>query len=246
MVRIFVVTAAASLAGTIAICATGNSHAADELTVPRFLESDKPPLTSYRAKRHLEASTRGGAMTASLDAWTELLPDGSFAFEVIREGGSGLMREYVLRAALIEERQARITHELEAASLTPDNYVMQPTDAAGDLTKIALTPKRKARMLIVGAAFVTRGESDLVQIEGLLATLPSFWTRKVEIAQRYARIAGVRVPIEMRSRADILLVGASSFSMTYEYVMVNGRGLAGLSSPRAPSPRCAAPGCGRP
>src|SRR5262245_12841911 len=41
----------------------------------RFLATDAQPLVSYRAFRHLTASTRGGKMAASLDAWTSLDPD---------------------------------------------------------------------------------------------------------------------------------------------------------------------------
>lgn len=78
-------------------------------------------------------------------------------------------------------------------------------------------------MLIVGAAFVTAADADLVRVEGTLAKRPSFWTRHVEITGHYGRMCGVRVPLDMRSRADVLLVGASSFSMTYRYVMINER-----------------------
>lgn len=191
-------------------------------TISRFLQSDQPALTSYRARRHLEASTRGGAMQASLDAWTTLSTDGSFAFEIIQESGSDVIRGHVLRAALIEEQRARLANELDGAALTPANYELRVGGAIGDLVRIDLTPKRRSPMLIVGAAFVTADEDDLVRVEGALAKRPSFWTRHVEIARRYARVGGVRVPVDMRSTADVMMVGASSFSMSYEYAMING------------------------
>ncbi len=78
-------------------------------------------------------------------------------------------------------------------------------------------------MLIAGAAFVSRDDADLVRVEGLLSKRPSFWTRKVYVVRRYARIDGVRVPVEMQSSASVLLVGESSFSMTYQYTNINGR-----------------------
>jgi len=31
------------------------------------------------------------------------------------------------------------------------------------------------------------------------------------------------VPVEMRSRADVRIVGESTFAMTYEYATINGR-----------------------
>ena len=60
----------------------------DEAIVDRFLQSDMPALKSYRAKRRLEASTRGVRMRAALDAWTYIDDGGRFTFEVIHEEGS--------------------------------------------------------------------------------------------------------------------------------------------------------------
>jgi hypothetical protein len=196
-------------------------RAGDE-AIARFLQSDQPALVSYRALRHLEASTRGGAMQAALDAWTTLGADGTFAFEIVHESGSDLIRGRVLRAALVEEQRARMANELDAAALTWANYDLRVSGEGGALVRIELLPKRRSQMLILGAAFVTAEEGDLVRVEGVLAKRPSLWTRHVEIARRYARVGGVRVPVEMKSRADVLLVGASSFAMSYDYESING------------------------
>lgn len=80
-------------------------------------------------------------------------------------------------------------------------------------------------MLIAGAVFVRGDNADLVRVEGILPVRPSFWTQKVHIMRRYARIDGVRVPVEMLSRASVLLGGDSTFSMTYEYATINGRSI---------------------
>ena len=59
-------------------------------------------------------------------------------------------------------------------------------------------------------------------MEGLLTKRPSVWTRHVEVVQRDERMAGVRVPVSLHSTARVLLVGTSTFSMTYDYESVNG------------------------
>jgi hypothetical protein len=74
---------------------------------------------------------------------------------------------------------------------------------------------------------VRADDGDLVRVEGVLAKMPSWWTKRVEITLRYARIDGVRVPVEMASRADVRIAGDSSFSMTYYYTMINGRAIDG-------------------
>jgi hypothetical protein len=191
--------------------------------VARFLATGTPQLTSYRARRSLNAATQGGRMTATLEAWTSVSPSGRFEYEITSEHGSDFLRRKVLIAALEEERRARDQNDT-SAELTPENYLFDvDDDRSGDLLRIHLRPRRKSSTLIEGTAFVTSDGFDMVRIEGQLSKRPSFWTRRVEITRHYARIGGVRVPVEMHSRADVRMVGDSTFSMTYEYVTVNGQ-----------------------
>jgi hypothetical protein len=46
-------------------------------------------------------------------------------------------------------------------------------DADG-LVRVAITPKRRAPMLVEGNIFLTEPDADLVRIEGRLARRPSF------------------------------------------------------------------------
>jgi hypothetical protein len=89
--------------------------------------------------------------------------------------------------------------------------------------RVGIRPKRRAPMLVEGSIFLTESDADLVRVEGSLVKRPSFWTRRVDVVRRYARIAGVRIPISMTARADVLLVGQSSFSMDYQYLEINGQ-----------------------
>jgi hypothetical protein len=77
--------------------------------------------------------------------------------------------------------------------------------------------------LVHGAVFVTDIDADLVRVEGRLARNPSFWTRRVDIVRRYGRVAGVRVPLDVESIAQVRIAGRSVMTMTYQYEMVNGQ-----------------------
>ena len=164
-------------------------------------------------------------MSASLEAWTYLDPDGTFRFDVIRQNGSGVIRERVLVAALEAEQHSRNRGETGQAELTTTNYDFQvDTDAKEDgLVTIHLFPRRKTPMLLVGTVTVRQRDGDVVRINGSPSERPSSWTTHVDIVRRYERIARVRVPVEMSSRADVRLAGDATFSMTYEYTMINGR-----------------------
>jgi hypothetical protein len=84
-------------------------------------------------------------------------------------------------------------------------------------------PRRKHVMLVDGTLFIEADSADLVRLEGELSKRPSFWTRRVHVIREYDRVGGVHVPVSMRSTADVLIVGSSSFSMTYRYTEINGK-----------------------
>ena len=220
-------------AGIITLAAPPNAggdiaevtHAAGSETLDRFLSSGQPPLISYRARRFLTASSMEGRMTASLEAWTTLDPNGMFSFEVIRQDGSGLIRNRVLLAALETEQRTRNHGELAQSDLTPSNYEFQVDNDARDdgLATIRLLPRRKTPMLLKGIATVRQQDGDILRIDGSPSRSPSWWTKQVNIVRRYQRIGGVRVPIEMGSQADVRFAGKSTFSMIYEYESVNGQ-----------------------
>jgi hypothetical protein len=190
----------------------------------RFLAPDDRPLVSYRAFRHLTATTRGGRMHASIDAWTTLDPVRGFTYDITSAEGSGLIQKKVLIAALEAEQKAVESANKGQSALTPANYEfldVSPLDA--NLVKVDVRPRRKHVMLVNGALVIESDSADLVRVEGELSQRPSFWTRRVRVVREYDRIGGVHVPISMKSTADVLIVGTSSFSMTYRYSEINGK-----------------------
>jgi hypothetical protein len=191
----------------------------------RFFAPDERPLVSYRAFRHLTASTRGGRMHASIDAWTTLDPIHGFSFEIMSMEGSALIQRKVLLAALEAEQMAVQSSTNKAQSaLTRANYEfldISPLDAR--LVKVDVRPRRKHMMLVNGALVIESDSADLIRVEGELSQRPSFWTRRVHVVREYDRVGGVHVPISMESTADVLIVGSSSFAMTYRYSEINGK-----------------------
>ena len=204
----------------------GKAQSADLLA--RFFATDTKPLVQYRARRRLTATTRGGRMHAAMDVLTSLDPEHGFQFQVVSEEGSAIIRRKVLLAALEAEQAALSSDAREQAALTAANYEflhVSPVLAGQvpvNLVKVDVRPRRKHVMLVDGALFLEADSADLVRIEGELSRRPSVWTRNVRVLREYARIAGVHVPVAMSSTADVLIVGASTFSMTYQYVEING------------------------
>jgi len=204
----------------------------------RYLSADRTPLVSYRATRHLEAATRGNKMRASLDAMTTWDSTSGLHYTVLSEDGSDLIRRHVLVAALDAEQKAFTSGDAARAALTPDNYdFLAALDTPDDLTQLCVRPRRKHVTLIDGSLYVRHESGELVRVEGQLSARPSFWTRRVDIVRDYDLVAGVHVPVSMKSTAEVLIAGTSTFAMTYKYLEINGQPVkdAGASGAATPS-----------
>lgn len=231
------------LSATLLAVPTFPSSADDPTPTPeavsRFLARREPPIASALALRHLIATTRGGSMSGWIDACTAL--DGNaLRYWIIAEGGSGAVRKRALVAALEGEMKARKQAGTRAA-LDPVNYEFTPEIAEEGLLRVGLKPRRKDTMLIEGDMFLSVDDADLVRVEGRLVKAPSFWTRHVRVVRRYARTAGVRVPVSTESTAKVLIVGTSTFAMTYRYLSINGESIPQEPGPGPDAQVCATP-----
>jgi hypothetical protein len=203
--------------------------AGGESALDRFLADRDQRLVSYSALRKLSVVARGGKMTAQLTARTTLDPVHGFAYEVLEESGSEMLRNRVLRGVLEAERDAKQREEGEHGALTRANYKFSTTEVTEDgLVRVGISPKRKDALLVEGSILLTNDGADLIRMEGLLVKRPSFWTRKVQIVRSYGRIGGVRVPLTTGSIAEVLFAGQSTFKMDYAYESINDTPVAGV------------------
>jgi hypothetical protein len=190
-------------------------------SIRQFLAQDDTQ-PAYRAERRLEAET--GGRHGWLQAVTTYSPQSGFRYEVTAEGGSGLIRNRVLRAVLDGERDVIEKGETARSSIAPDNYTFKATGVDDNgLVTVLLTPRRHERVLVDGSMTLRPREGDLVCLKGRLAKNPSFWTRNVDIVRHYKRIAGAIVPVELESKAQLRPFGTAALRMTYRYLEINGR-----------------------
>ena len=142
-------------------------------TLNRFFAPTTPPLVSYRAHRKLSAATRGGKMTASLEAVTSLDPGAGFSYQVLSEEGSSIILHHVLHPALDAEQKAVRTADSRQSALTLDNYDFLGISPASDsLVKVDIKPRRKhigLRGLRTLAVRLARHAESALRIAGWLA-----------------------------------------------------------------------------
>jgi hypothetical protein len=200
--------------------------------VQRFLSRPPEQLMSYRALRTLRASNKRFKKEGWLTAWTELDPQGGFRYEIVAEGGSDYIRRKVLLKMLDGERDAIASGQPGRVALSPANYRFQVVSDDGEIAKLQIVPLRADTLLVNGTLTIEAGTGDLLSVEGRLAKSPSFWTNRVDVSRRYGRVAGIRVPLQVESTANVKFAGTSEFSMTYEYASINGSDVSSMTTSR--------------
>ena len=196
------------------------SNAADD-SIRQFLAQDDTQ-PAYRAERRLEAES--GDRRGWVQAVTTYSPQTGLVYEVTGEGGSGFIRNKVLRAVLDGERDVFAKGEAARSSLAPPNYTLQANGVDGNgLVNVLLTPRRKERALVAGSMTLRARDGDLVCLKGRLAKSPSFWVKNVDIVRHYERIGGAILPVALESNAQLRPFGTAVLHMTYRYLEVDGR-----------------------
>ena len=199
---------------------------AEYVAVERFLaEIEKPPV-AYQSRRRLEASSAKLKESAWMEAVTQYDPVKGFTYTIVAQGGSDRIRKRVLEAVLEAEQENSTRAEWRKGNLSRANYEFNFGGYAGNgMLKMQLTPKRKDSRLVLGSALLTATSGNLVRVEGRLSKSPSFWVRWVKVSRSYSPIAGAMMPVAIESTADVRIAGVSTFSMTYDYQMVDGQAI---------------------
>ena len=202
--------------------------------ISNLLSRTEQPLHQYRAFRRMHTDSENGKYEAWLEAWTEL-KDGRFSYQIVSERGSDTARGKVLRPVLAREQELVNKGDGRKSELTDDNYEFTEAGRDGDGARVVqIKPRRQDALLVEGRAVLNDG-GDLLRVEGKLSKNPSFWTSLVNIVRRYARIAGVRVPVATETTAKIKFVGTAQLEVLYDYQSINDKPVA-LTEQRSAMP----------
>jgi len=197
--------------------------ASDAQVLEKFLNRPDEPVRSFRARRHLEITSGALGKKAWMDVLAEMDPDLGFRYTVTASGGSEMLQNRILRRVLGSEQEVYAAKANPKGALTAANYVLEPCGRCeGGLVCLAATARRKEVGLINGRFLVTADTADLVEVTGTMAKAPTFWIPRVDLMKRYARIQGHRVNVRVESVSHVRLLGASRFTMTAEYEMIDG------------------------
>jgi hypothetical protein len=214
--------AAAALLALALVAAMGDDPST---AVERFLTREDMALESYRATRHMRARNPRFNKEGWADVTTRFGP-GGFVYEVAASGGSPLVINRVLLPALRSEADLWRSGEPARYGLTRLNYAFADGTPEEDGIRVPVRALSRHVLLINGSLLLSPEDGDLLRLEGRLSKSPSFWVSRVEVVRRYARLVGVRVPVELTSVAHVRLAGPSEMRITYRYSAINGQPVA--------------------
>ena len=209
------------LAGAPAPAASASSS--EYVALERFLADVEKPPVAYQARRRLEASSAKLNESAWMEAVTAFDPKTGFTYSIVAQGGSERIQRRVLKSVLEGEREHSLPDQWRKATLSRDNYEFNFDGRTDDgMLRLQLMPRRRDTRLVTGSALLTAVSGDLVRVDGQLSKSPSFWVRWVKVSRTYSPVGGRMMPVGIESTADVKIAGMSTFSMEYDYQMVDG------------------------
>ena len=188
--------------------------------VERFLSQKQTPLRQYTAIRYLEANNKRLGMFASMTVETRLERD-RFSYSIVTESGSGYLRG-IFRRVLNGERELSVKKGEDKTSLVAENYSFKllKGNNAG-VWKLWAIPRHKDSLVKRCFLFVDFA-GTAIRFENELAH-PPFGVSEAVSEIIFTHIDGVRLPVLIRSSANIFIAGPSTFQMRYLYTSVNNQ-----------------------
>lgn len=176
-------------------------------------------MNGYRGMRLYILENNGLHKHAEMLVRTTCNPDGSKHFDILSEKGWKAANTYVFRKMLESEEKLSHSSEKKTTQLTESNYQFQmigTEDFNGRQTYVLqVVPKRSDRYLFKGRVWVDASDFAVVKVEGEPAKRPSFWVRKTEFTQTYAKQGGFWFATRTQSVNHVLFFGDTEVTILY-------------------------------
>ena len=187
-------------------------------------------LLAYHATRTYQVEYRGffGARSAKIVVGVTYLSPGNKKFVIQSETGSKLMIDKVLKK-LLEAEQEESRPEIEQRSaLTDANYrfalIGREHGLSGEAYVLEVKPRRTDKFLYRGRIWVDAEDFAVVRLKAEPTKNPSFWTRKADIDEVYAKVSDFWLPARNHSITAIRLGGHAELTIDYTNYKITDAG----------------------
>jgi hypothetical protein len=176
-------------------------------------------MKRYRSLRHYQVEYRGFSLklTAGMDVEVSYDAKSGKSFRIVKESGSKVLLDKVLKRAVDSEREAQ--QEKGLTALTPANYRFHLTGSESLDGRAAyvldVEPLSANKFLYKGKIWVDAGEFALVKIDAEPARNPSFWIKRTRILETFAKTGDFWLPEGNRSETKVRIGGTAVFTIDY-------------------------------
>lgn len=141
----------------------------------------------------------------------------SKTFNVVKESGSGLLLNRVLKRLIKSEEEA--AHKQDENALTPANYnfSLAGTEVADGrpMYILRVEPKAIRQLLFQGRVWVDAQDFAVAKVEAQPAQNPSFWIKNTQIHHLYAKVGDLWLPLMTQSETKVRLGGVATLTILY-------------------------------
>jgi len=160
----------------------------------------------------------GGDRQARMTVNTEYHA-GKKNFVVVKEEGSKLLLNRVIRKALESEEEAATDEMRDRTALTEANYTFQfvarEKTEGGEFLVLEVHPKRKDKYLYDGKIWIDAADYAVARIEAQPARNPSFWITTATISHVNRNVNGIWLPSRNQSTSKVRFGGHALLTIDY-------------------------------
>lgn len=159
---------------------------------------------------------------------TTYRPESGKHYQVLSQGGSGLLLKFLLRPLLDTEKDINDPAKVAQSLIVSANYEMTvkpggPVQQDGrECWALAIEPRRKAPNLIQGTLWVDAKDFTIVRLEGLSSKNPSIWAGPAHVLRQYVKIDGFAEATHARAESESFF-GKAVVTIDYEGYQIQSR-----------------------
>ena len=208
------------LIGTMtALAMRGQTHAPDLATIVQHVEQAQTAIHDstrpYQVTRQYlfyEGSDKPQA-DSSVVADMNFYPPDSKQFAIVNASGAG-RGQHVVKQVL--QHETEMASDWRKTAITGENYnfklLGEETLNGRRCFILGLEPRRKAKELLEGRAWVDAADYHILQIQGEPAKSPSFWIKKLDVTLYFSEVEGMWLQTAIRAVADVRMFGRNILS----------------------------------
>jgi hypothetical protein len=185
----------------------------------RGLREQSAELAGYTATTVIDAELPESAQRAEFELKRHYAAPSVLEFTPVQSSGDKFVKTNVIARVLQSEIDHVRRREQGQTAISSENYKfsykgMQQLGGA-TVHVYEVKPKEKRVGLFRGKIFVESSSGRLVRAQGTFVKSPSFFIKKIQFVQDYARVGDFTLPTHLHSEAETRLVGKTIVDITH-------------------------------